>query len=123
MWTWSAPYGTQVLQPQLDVTDDGEDFGESGLALKFGPSGWFAKEQDPRWRRTVDRATMDYSRLFLSRAGLREIRQTAVTLHEVLCGLQPDDRRPRDEIVELWRDPTRESALSSSPRLEEVANP
>lgn len=124
-------YGAQVLQPQLDTTmgpgfvtkvsatyagiyqwtvnfdvaAEGEDFGESGLQLKFGPSAWFANEQDRHWRRTVDRATADYSHLFLTRAGLREIRQSAVTLEQVLDGLRPDDRRLHDEIVEFWRDP------------------
>jgi hypothetical protein len=88
----------------LEVADEGETFGEARLQLKFGPSAWFANEEDPNWQRSVDRGLADYSRLFLTRAKLREIRQSTVTLNEVLDGLQPDDLRLHDEIVELWRD-------------------
>jgi len=122
-------YGAQVLQPQLNATmgagfvtevsasyagiyqwtvtlevaDQGNEFGEGTLQLKFGPSAWFANEQDPNWRRTVDRQAVDYSHLFLTRARFREIRQSAVTLQEVLAGLGAGDLRLHDEIVELWR--------------------
>jgi PD-(D/E)XK nuclease superfamily len=125
-------YAANVLQPQLNETlgdrfvsgvsatyagiyqwtinfeirDEGEDIGEARLQLKFGPSAWFANEQDtPTWKRTVDRASVDYSHVFLTRARHREVRQSSVTLQEVLDGLEPDDRRLHDEIVDLWRDP------------------
>jgi hypothetical protein len=102
----SATYaGIYQWTVNFEVADEGEDFGESGLQLEFGPSAWFANEQDPQWRRTVDPTTADYSHLFLTRAGLREIRQSAVTLHKVLDGLRQDDRRLHDEIVELWLGP------------------
>ena len=48
----------------------------------------------------------DYSHLFLTRAGLREIRQSAVTLRDVLDGLRHDDRRLHDEITEFWLGPS-----------------
>lgn len=91
----------------LEVEDDGEDIGEAGLQLKFGPSAWFANEQDTTaWRRTVDRGAVDYSHVFLTRARYREVRQSSVTLQEVLDGLAPDDRRLHDEIVDLWMGPS-----------------
>lgn len=88
----------------FDVTDDGIDFGEGRLQLKFGPSAWFANEQDPNWKHTVDPSTADYSRLFLTRATIMEVRQSVVTLQEVLDGLAPTDRRLHDEIVPLLSD-------------------
>ena len=92
----------------LEVEDEGEDIGEAGLQLKFGPSAWFANEQDTTtWRRTVDRAAVDYSHVFLTRARYRAVRQSTVTLQEVLDGLAPDDRRLHDEIVDLWMDQAR----------------
>lgn len=125
-------YSANVLQPQLnetmgdgfvsrvsanfagiyqwtinfEVRDEGQDIGEASLQLKFGPSASFANEQDTStWKRTVDRASADYSRVFMTRARYREIRQSTVMLREVLDGLEPDDRRLHDEIVDLWRDP------------------
>ncbi|MGI8417521.1 MAG: PD-(D/E)XK nuclease family protein [Nakamurella sp.] len=125
-------YSANVLQPQLnktlgdgfvsrvsanfagiyqwtinfEVRDEGEDIGEARLQLKFGPSAWFANEQDTStWKRTVDRASVDYSHVFMTRAKYREIRQSRVLLRELLDGLEPDDRRLHDEIVDLWRDP------------------
>lgn len=81
--------------------DGGVDFGEPPLQLKFGPSAWFANERDPEWQRTVALDVVDYSRLFLTRAKNRELRQSAVTLHEVLDGLEPTDIRLHDEIVHM----------------------
>lgn len=89
----------------FDVPDDGgEDFGEARLQLKFGPSAWFANEEDPNWKRKVDSEVADYSRLFLTRSKTREVRQSDVTLQEVLDGLAPGDLRLHDEIVQLLRD-------------------
>ena len=101
----SATYaGIYQWTVNLKVADEGDDFGEAKLQLKFGPSAWYANEEDPHWRRTVDLGDADYSRLFLTRARFQEIRQSAVTLQEVLDGLGPDDRRLHDEIVEMWRE-------------------
>lgn len=77
------------------------DFGESPLQIKFGPSAWFAIEEDQNWELSVDPDVADYSRLFVTRAALREIRQSSVTLQEVLDGLQPTDHRLHDEILQL----------------------
>lgn len=96
MYEWSINF---------DIPDDGPDFGEAKLQLKFGPSAWFANEKDANWRNTVHPALADYSRLFLTRASTREVRQSAVTLQQVLDGLAPTDLRLQGEIAELLRAP------------------
>jgi len=101
----SATYaGTYQWTVNFDLPDDGEKFGEARLQLKFGPSAWFANEKDPHWKRTVDPEVADYSRLFLTRAKTKQVRQSEVTLQEVLDGLAPSDRRLHDEIVQLLSD-------------------
>jgi hypothetical protein len=78
---------------------------EHKLQLKFGPSAWYANEKDPKWERTVDARVADYSRLFLTRwAEVKEVRQSDVSLQEVLDGLQSSDRRLHDELVQFLRD-------------------
>jgi hypothetical protein len=100
----SATYaGIYQWTVNLEVIDEGEEVGEAKLQLKFGPSAWFANEQDATWRRTVDLGAADYSHLFLTRARFREIRQSAVTLQEVLAGIGSHDLRLHDEIVLFWR--------------------
>jgi hypothetical protein len=89
----------------FDVPDDGPDIGEHKLQLKFGPSAWYANEKAPTWEQKVDPRVADYSRLFLTRAGkVKEVRQSEVSLQEVLDGLESCDRRLHDEIVQLVRD-------------------
>ena len=101
----SARYaGTYQWTVNFDLPDDEEKFGEHRLQLKFGPSAWFANEKDPYWKRTVDPEVADYSRLFLTRVKAAEVRQSAVTLQEVLDGLAPSDLRLHDEIVQLLSD-------------------
>ena len=113
----SATYaGIYQWTVNLKVADEGDEIGEAKLQLKFGPSAWFANEEDPHWRRTVDLGEVDYSHLFLTRARFREIRQSAVTLQEVLDGLGPDDRRLHDEIVEMWRAAGPDELGSAPPR-------
>ena len=80
---------------------------EPVLQLKFGPSAWYANEEDrddrgATWEETVPVAEADYSRLFITRK--KAIRQSVVTLGEALEGLSPDDYRLRDEIVRFVRD-------------------
>lgn len=87
----------------FDTTEYVKDFGEAHLQLKFGPSAWFANENDPYWKHTVARESADYSRVFITNGKRREIRQSAVTLQEALSGIGPQDRRLHDEIVELLR--------------------
>jgi len=102
----SARYvGTYRWTVNLDVPDDGEDIGEHKLQLKFGPSAWYANEKDPKWERRVDPGAADYSRLFLTRwARGKEVRQSEVSLQEVLDGLESRDRRLHDEIKQLLED-------------------
>ena len=75
---------------------------DPGFQLKFGPSAWHANENDKAWKRTVSASAADYSRLFLTRVRTKEVRQSAVTLQEVLDRLYID--RLRDEIVPLIRE-------------------
>lgn len=75
----------------------------SPIQIKLGPSAWFVNEQEPTWTRKVDPHLADYSRLFLAYAGNHEVRQSSVTLHEVLDGLAAGDIRLFDEIVALVR--------------------
>lgn len=101
----SANYrGSYEWTVNLDIDDVGDEFGEARLALKFGPSAWFANEHDPNWTHTVDPAVADYSRVFLTRSRFREVRQSVVTLREVLDGLEPADLRLHDEIVKFLHD-------------------
>lgn len=83
----------------FSLREAGAEAVEARLQVKFGPSAWFANEQDVDWRHTVDPAVADYSRVFLTRGETSEVEQSAVTLQEVLDGLDPDDRRLHDEIV------------------------
>ena len=69
------------------------------VQLKFGPSAWYANERDGHWERTVPAAEADYSRLFLTHG--KEIRQSEVSLREVLDGLAAEDFRLRDELLPL----------------------
>ena len=94
IYQWTINFG---------VDDPGVDIGEAWLQLKFGPSAWFANEQDPWWTQTVDRLVVDYSHLFLTRPSNREVRQSVVTLQDVLDGLGATDMRLHDEIVQLFR--------------------
>jgi hypothetical protein len=87
----------------VNIEVAGESTGLSGsrLQLKFGPSAWFANEQDSSWARKVDSDQADYSRLFLTRSDVNEIRQSAVSIQDVLDGLDPADHRLHDEIIAL----------------------
>ncbi len=78
-----------------------DSFGDPGLQIKFGPSAWFANEQDSEWKQKVDPHAADYSCLFLTSTSNLEIRQSSVSLGEVLEGLAPGDTRLHDEIIAL----------------------
>lgn len=100
----SATYaGIYQWTINFDFPDNLATFGEAGLALKFGPSAWWANEHDPRWTRTVDPGVADYSHLFVTLAKTTQVQQSDVTLREVLDGLAPTDRRLHDEIVQMIR--------------------
>lgn len=120
-------YGAGPLRAQLNATLGGErvqrvsatysgiyqwsiNFDLAGLdkkvdgpmiQFKFGPTAQHANEQDPDWKDVVDPDSADYSHLFITRREGLVIRQSTVTLQEVLNGLQPDDRRLHDEIIAL----------------------
>lgn len=100
-WTigfWLAADSSDVGEaptPEID-TEDGPR-----LQVKFGPSAWYANEQEPYFKRKVDPDTAEYLRLFLTRVDTHEIRQSDVTIQEVLEGLEPTDNRLHDEIVRL----------------------
>lgn len=95
--------GTRASTSGLDfeVAEEAPDLGEAKLRIKFGLSAWYANEKDSAWRHSVEPDVADYSRLFLTRAARREIRQSVVEIREVLDGLEPTDRRLHDEIVQL----------------------
>jgi len=85
----------------IEVAGESIDLSGSRLQLKFGPSAWFANEQDSSWARKVDSNQADYSRLFLTRSDLKEIRQSTVSIQDVLDGLDRTDHRLHDEIIAL----------------------
>lgn len=91
-----------IYQWTIDVMcKDGAD--SVRLQIKFGPTAWFANEEDQEWRRTIDAAHVDYSRLMLTHAGRMELRTSSVGIDDVIAGLADDDRRLHDELVALLR--------------------
>jgi hypothetical protein len=85
----------------FDIADADNELGEAKLQIKFGPSAWFAVEEDPHWTVRSLEGPPDYSRLFLTRAATGEIRQSSVSLREALEGLPADDRRIHDDLVAM----------------------
>jgi hypothetical protein len=85
----------------FDIADADNDLGEAKLQIKFGPSAWFAVEEDPHWTVRSIEGLPDYSRLFLTRAATGEIRQSSVSLLEALEGLPSDDRRIHDDFIAM----------------------
>lgn len=69
------------------------------LQVKFGPSAWFAIEEQDYWKVGNLPDTADYTHLFLTNNVSRQIVQSAVSLGEVLNGLGPDDTRLRDVLL------------------------
>lgn len=102
-YQWTVNFNLPGLNPAEPK------LGGNPLQLKFGPSAWFAVERDSHWKVRVDPEAADYSRLFITWAKTREVRQSAVTLQEVLDGLTPDDLRLHDEIVQLLIGPADQS--------------
>jgi hypothetical protein len=85
----------------FDIADADNHLGEAKLQIKFGPSAWFAVEEDPHWTVRSIEGLPDYSRLFLTRAATGEIRQSSVSLLEALEGLPSDDRRIHDDFIAM----------------------
>lgn len=94
------------------TTDERNESGEARFQLKFGPSAWHTVNQDPDWQHAVDASSSDYSRLFIT-WGMQEVRPSSVTLQEVLDGLDPTDRRLRDEILQIRNDPSKTAVITS----------
>lgn len=82
---------------------------EAVLQLKFGPSAWYANADKHRdwphdtWEETIPAGQADDSHVFITRNG-KAIRQSVVTVRDVLEGPSRDDFRLRDEIVRFVRD-------------------
>lgn len=72
------------------------------VRITFGPSAWNANEVESKFATRVPPNTADYTRVFVALVP-NEIRQTAVSLQDVLHGLDPQDTRLSDEIVGLLR--------------------
>jgi len=100
----SVPYrGNFQWTVNLDVSGEPGGPDKDTLQLKFGPSAWYANEEDSYWQDPVDAEDADYSHVFLTSVESKVVRQSAVTLQEVLDGLGSDDRRLHDGLVALWR--------------------
>ena len=98
-----------LYQWTVNLVRPGES--EAVVQLKFGPSAWRANEEkrgdwgNDTWEETVPVGQADYSHIFITRrTGRKSIRQSGVTLREVLDGLSSDDLRLRDEIVQFVRE-------------------
>lgn len=85
-----------IYEWTVNLRGSGED-GKHQVQLKFGPSVWYANEQDEHWTKTV--TDPDYSRVFVTWRG--EVRQSGVSLQDVLDGIGADDFRLRDEVLGL----------------------
>ncbi|TWG97111.1 PD-(D/E)XK nuclease superfamily protein [Nocardioides sp. J9] len=88
---------------QWTVNIELQDLPTDRLQVKFGPSAWYAIEEDPHWVDKPDGSAPDYSKLFVTVPSRGQIRQTDVSLDEVLTGLTASDSRIRDAVVALLR--------------------
>ena len=86
---------------QWDVSLTSE--GDRTVYVLFGPSAWADNEVDKykSWDAKVKEP--DYSHIFIGTQARRELRQSMVTMEEILSGLAPDDTRLLDEIVAAVR--------------------
>jgi hypothetical protein len=96
---WSGGY-----QWSINFLAPGES--EPAFQLKFGPSAWMANQathddSGSEWEENVPPDSVDYSHVFITRRSRPSIRQSDLTLRDVLADLPPDDFRLRDEIVEF----------------------
>ncbi len=92
-----------IYQWTIDLeSEPPNDLAENAFVqIKFGPSALFANEDDSYWEHKVSPELADYARLFITNPATREIRQSTVSLHEIVDGLAPDDARLHDEITDL----------------------
>ncbi len=77
--------------------------GEVTVFVLFGPSAWADNELNKykSWEVRIDEP--DYSRLVIGYGPNKELRQSSVTMEDILNGLAPDDTRLLDEIVSAVR--------------------
>lgn len=77
--------------------------GEVTVFVLFGPSAWADNEVNKfeSWEVRIDEP--DYSRLVIGYGPNKELRQSSVTMEDILNGLAPDDTRLLDEIVSAVR--------------------
>lgn len=87
---------------ELVVTADDGVTSAQNFEIRFGPTAWNYVENESDSLSLGDGETVDYSKLFIASTGNRRImRQSQVSLLEVLHGLSADDYRLRDEILAL----------------------
>lgn len=87
---------------ELVVTADDGATSAQNFEIRFGPTAWNYVENESDSLSLGDGETVDYSKLFIASTGNRRImRQSQVSLLEVLHGLSADDYRLRDEILAL----------------------
>ena len=93
-----------IYQWTIDLEIEGlPSAGPDGvIELKFGPSAWFAQTRDPFWTDKVAADRVDYAYVFVTRTDTKVIRQSTVSLYDVLEGLEPSDTRFHDKIIELF---------------------
>ena len=77
--------------------------GETTAYVLFGPSAWADNEQNKYKSWEVRIEDPDYSRLVIGYGPTKELRQSSVTMEEVLNGLPTEDIRLLDEIVSAVR--------------------
>ena len=77
--------------------------GEVTVFVLFGPSAWADNEVNryKSWDVRIDEP--DYSRLAIGYGPNKELRQSSVTMEDILNGLAPDDTRLLDEILSAVR--------------------
>lgn len=77
--------------------------GAKTVFVMFGPSAWADNEQNifKSWEVMIDEP--DYSRLVIGYGAKRQLRQSSVTMEDILNGLAPDDTRLLGEIVSAVR--------------------
>ena len=86
----------------LDLAGIPSTEGRSVFQLKFGPSAWFAQTRNPYWTDKPAPDSVDFSYVFVTRPDTKVLRQSTVSLYDLLDGLEPTDARLHDAIIELY---------------------
>lgn len=85
----------------IDLVDESGRSWHHYFQLKFGPSAWFANEQDPDWTHRIDPALADYSKVILTNQRTKQLWQTDVSLRDISDGLDYTDRRFFDLMTQV----------------------